>query len=328
MDDYLLRVSNLNLSVPAKGKRFLAVSDLSFALKAGGSLGIVGESGSGKTLTALAIAGLNNPQVRLESGSILFNRQELTSLPETDLRSLRGSELAVIFQDSGGALNPSMRVGDQVSEGLLLGEGMALTAARQRTASLFAEVELPGSALLKYPHQLSGGQRQRVMIAIALAREPSLLIADEPTTALDLTTQQQLLQLLWRLCRQYHMALLLISHDIAVVRSLCQEILVLYAGQVMERGDTESILEHPTHPYTKGLLGAMPAYSKRNTTLETLQGIAEPIYERLDEGCVFASRCPIMQPLCREQRPPLQQRPGGNLHCFLPAIDAHDLRLP
>ncbi|MCL2548399.1 MAG: ATP-binding cassette domain-containing protein, partial [Symbiobacteriaceae bacterium] len=126
MDDYLLRVNNLNLSVPAKGKRFLAVSDLSFALKAGGSLGIVGESGSGKTLTALAIAGLNNPQVQLESGSILFNRQELTSLPETDLRSLRGSELAVIFQDSGGALNPTMRVGDQVSEGLLLGEGMAL----------------------------------------------------------------------------------------------------------------------------------------------------------------------------------------------------------
>ena len=312
----MLQVQNLTLAVPGP---LTALRSLSFSLAEGGSLGIVGESGSGKTLTALAIAGLSAPQIQRTAGSISFAGRELTTLDTASMRALRGRELAVIFQDSSGALNPLMPVLEQITEGMTLFDKLPAKEAAARAAQLATEVELPQSALEKYPHQLSGGQRQRVMIAIALARQPRMVIADEPTTALDLTTQQALLELLLRLHQQQGSALLLISHDISVVRKLCQELIVLYAGEVMERGATAVILANPRHPYTKGLLGALPTFAKRGQPLATLGGFAEPIQARPDSGCVFRRRCSQSEEGCQHQVPSRSYEDGVTVHCHLTA---------
>lgn len=311
----LLSVRDLQLSVPYHGERFLALRGLGFDLEAGGSLGIVGESGSGKSLTALAIAGLSSAQVRHERGSIRFDGQELTAVDERTMRELRGDDISMIFQDSSGALNPLMRVGDQAAEGLLLFDGFSADRAAERVRELFDEVELPPSSARKYPHQLSGGQRQRVMIAMALARQPRLLIADEPTTALDLTTQHQLLRLLKRLHEQRGMTLLLISHDISVVRRLTERLIVLYGGEMMEEGPTERILERPLHPYTRGLLGALPSFERRQSPLATLEGVSEALNRRPQRGCVFAHRCPLRRPDCTERVLSWQDEQGHLVRC-------------
>ncbi|MCL2497665.1 MAG: ABC transporter ATP-binding protein [Symbiobacteriaceae bacterium] len=324
----MLQVTGLSLSVPFRvplprpwegsvPQRVLALRDLSLTLPAGGSLGLVGESGSGKTLTAMAIAGLNAPQVRYEAGSILFDGQEITTMPEAELRSLRGFEIAVVFQDSTGALNPLMQVGDQVAEGLILFDGLSKEQAGRQVQQLFQEVEMPRDAGSKYPHQLSGGQRQRVMIAIALARRPRLLIADEPTTALDITTQRQIIDLLQRLHQERQMALLLISHDISVVKHLCQSLVVLYAGGVVESGSAKAILQYPRHPYTQGLLGALPSFALRGHTLETLHGTAEPLHARPASGCHFVSRCSLAISACYGTIPLQQNHEGVSWRCLM-----------
>jgi len=318
----LLSVQGMNLSVPYRGERLTAVRNLSFSLPVGGTLGIVGESGSGKTLTALAVAGLSSPQIRMESGTIVYDGREMTTLDPDSIRSLRGSEISMVFQDSQGALNPLMRNIDQVTEGLLLFEHMKPVDAQKRAEELFAQVELPSGALYKYPHQLSGGQRQRVMIAIALARKPRLLIADEPTTALDVTTRIQLQQLLRRLQSESGMALLLISHDITVIEYLCQQVIVLYAGEVMESGLTAAITKQPAHPYTKGLLGATPSYTKRGNPLQTVQGVAESLQNRPWQGCAFAPRCPQAKDMCRKSSPPLVKQPNRDVRCYAAQHDA------
>ena len=311
----MLVVDNLSLSVAHNGAYYPALKEVSFSLLEAGSLGIVGESGSGKTLTALAIAGLSAAAIKRESGSIRFQDIELTDLNEAKLQALRGKEISFIFQDSGNSLNPLMTVGDQVIEGLLLFDHLPLKEAKEIAEQLFTEVELPASVYPRYPHELSGGQRQRVMIALALAREPRLLIADEPTTALDLTTQRQLLLLLQRLHRERQMSLLLISHDIAVVRQLTDQLLVLYAGQIMEIGATKAILTQPRHPYTKGLLGAMPSFTKRDKPLATLKGVAEPLTERPLQGCVFAKRCPQASNACTRDQSLKSFSDGTRVRC-------------
>ena len=294
----LLELSQLSISVPYKGERFLAVRNIAFQLEEGRSLGIVGESGSGKSLTAHAIAGLNAPQVHVETGSILYDGRELRGYTMEQMQSMRGREIAMIFQNATGALNPLMRVGQQVGEGLMRIDKFTPQQVQERVEELFHNVELPEDAISKYPHQLSGGQRQRVMIALALARHPRLLIADEPTTALDLTTQRGLLRLLRKLHEQQRMALLLISHDISVVQALAENLLVLYAGEMLEIGPTSAILAHPRHPYTQGLLGALPSFARREQRLVTLRGVTEALDERPTTGCVFASRCPYATEAC------------------------------
>ena len=317
MPQNLLEVQDLSLSVPWRGRYYPVLKHLSFDLPEAGSLGIVGESGSGKSLTAMAIAGLGGHQVHRDTGSILFTGRDLTHLDAAELRALRGRELAIVFQDSSGALNPLMRIAAQIAEGLVLIDGCPPEEASMRAAALCEEVELPSDTLGKYPHQLSGGQRQRVMIALALARDPHLLIADEPTTALDLTTQHQLLRLLQRLHRERGMALLLISHDIAVVRQLTERLIVLYAGEVLENGATEEILNRPRHPYTQGLLGAIPSFTRRDTPLATLPGVIEALHERPACGCVFAARCHLASSVCRKETPPSRVEDGVLVRCHL-----------
>ena len=306
----LLELHQLSISVPYRGERFLAVRDIAFILNEGDSLGIVGESGSGKSLTAHAIAGLNAPQVRVESGSIRYDGQELRGYTMEQMQVLRGREIAMIFQNATGALNPLMRVGQQVGEGLLRIDKFAPQQVQNSVEELFRSVELPDDAIAKYPHQLSGGQRQRVMIALALARRPRLLIADEPTTALDLTTQRGLLRLLRKLHAQQHMALLLISHDVSVVQALAENLLVLYAGEMLEIGPTSAILARPRHPYTQGLLGALPSYLRREQRLVTLRGVTEALDERPAVGCVFAPRCLYATEACQGTIP-MQHSPDG-----------------
>lgn len=299
----LLQIRGLQVNIGTTS----LVRDVSFELNKGEALGLVGESGCGKSLTALSIMQLlSQPPMNIESGEVLFNGNDLTKMHEQSLEAIRGSDIAMIFQEPMTSLNPVFTVGDQVAEVLYLHEGLNSRDARQRTSALFETVGLVAQRVTKrFPHQLSGGQRQRVMIAMALACNPKLLIADEPTTALDVTVQAQILELIDQLRQEYGMAILLIAHDLGVVKHHCERVAVMYAGQIVECGATDHVFNSPSHPYTKALLETIPAVNPRGQRLPSIEG-SVPRPGELPVGCSFAPRCHRAVQQCQHQRPALE----------------------
>jgi oligopeptide/dipeptide ABC transporter ATP-binding protein len=293
------------------------VEDLSFALDAGDVLGIVGESGSGKSMTALALMRLIPPPGRLTRGRIMFDDVDISTLSEKAMQDLRGRAISMIFQEPMTSLNPVFPIGEQIMETLRVHERLDRTAARRRATALLELVEMPAAAkrLDDYPHQLSGGMRQRVMIAIALACRPKILIADEPTTALDVTIQAQILDLLRGLRRELGMAVILITHDLGVVAEFADRVLVMYAGRVVESAPAEPLFERPLHPYTEGLLASIPRLDGPIARLQAITGMVPPPYA-MPPGCRFAPRCPYAQPACEERLPETLHVEGRDVACI------------
>jgi oligopeptide/dipeptide ABC transporter ATP-binding protein len=299
----LLEVLDLSATFATPSGPLRAVDGVSFAVRPGQAVGIVGESGSGKTVTALAVMGLLPGQCAVR-GRVRLAGEDLLTLPAPRLRDLRGRRLAMVFQDPLAALDPSQRIGDQVAEPLRVHRRAPRSALRERAVALLEQVGLPAARerVDAYPHQLSGGMRQRVVIAAALACDPELVIADEPTTALDVTVQAQIMELLRRLQRERGMGLLLISHDLGLVAESCDELVVMYAGQVVERGPTAAVLEAPAHPYTAALLASTPVPGSGRGRLVELPGMV-PDLAAPPPGCRFHDRCPFSQARCRELAP-------------------------
>jgi oligopeptide transport system ATP-binding protein len=301
----LIEVNNLSVEFQTPDGLVSAVNGISFSLERGQTLGIVGESGSGKSQTVLAMMGLlaNNGRA---SGMAKYQGQDLLSLPPEKLNKIRGNRVAMIFQDPMTSLNPYLTVERQMTEVLEFHKGMTRQQARAGAVKALDAVKIPEAAkrINMYPHEFSGGMRQRVMIAMALLCEPDVLIADEPTTALDVTIQAQIIALLRELQRDFGTAIVMITHDLGVVAGLCDKVLVLYGGRVMEQGTAESIFYHPTHPYTVGLLGAVPRLEAVDQALVAIPG-APPNMARLPPGCPFSERCALVSPLCKTTLPPL-----------------------
>ena len=303
----LITFRQLSVSFAAEKQRVRAVQEVSFAIHAGQTVGIVGESGCGKSVTAMALMGLLPPQAaRIDSGEILFDGQDLLRLKARNMADLRGNQLAMIFQEPMTALNPVLTIGEQLCEPLMRHRGETPKAAWLHATRLISEVGLAraDSLMNSYPHQLSGGMLQRVMIAMALSCQPKLLIADEPTTALDVTVQAQILRLLRDRAQSRRMAMLLITHDLGVIAQMAEQVVVMYAGRVVESGPTAEILRHPQHPYTQGLIASRPVPGERRRRLYSIPGQV-PDLAALPAGCAFADRCQRASAVCRQSLPPL-----------------------
>ncbi len=314
----LIEVNNLNVQFETPDGLVTAVNGISFALGRGQTLGIVGESGSGKSQAVLAMMGLLAINGRA-SGQALFDGQDLLSMPASALNQIRGNRVAMIFQDPMTSLNPYLTVERQMTEVLEFHKGMTRSQARLRCVQALEAVKIPEAArrIGMYPHEFSGGMRQRVMIAMALLCEPDVLIADEPTTALDVTVQAQIIALMRDLQRDHGTAIVMITHDLGVVAGLCDEVMVLYGGRVMEHGSAESIFYQPTHPYTVGLLGAIPRIEQGGGALVAIPG-APPNMARLPSGCPFSERCTLSEARCVNTRPalsPIDDRPDVHRAC-------------
>ncbi len=319
----LLHVQGLNVHFATATGDVHAVRDVDFSIGEGDSFGLVGESGSGKSVTSLALMRLLAPQATI-SGAMEFAGQQLTAAPEAEMRRIRGARIAMIFQEPMTALNPVMRVGDQIAEAV-----RAHHPERSRSDAWAAAVEAMREVAIPehdrrardYPHQLSGGMRQRVMIAMALVNRPQLLIADEPTTALDVTIQAQILELLRELRRKFNLAMLFISHDLGVVSQIADRIGVMYAGRIVETGSTSQVFIRPMHPYTRGLLQAVPSLATdRQQALKTIDG-SVPALNALPPGCAFSPRCGLRIPACNEAVPPLI--PIGTGHAARCIVTTH-----
>ncbi|WP_406856463.1 ABC transporter ATP-binding protein [Alsobacter sp. KACC 23698] len=314
----LLSVQELRTHFRTAAGVVKAVDGVSFSIGAGSSLGIVGESGSGKSVTSLSIMRLIEPPGFVAGGHILFKGRDIVSFSEREIRGLRGRDICLVFQDPMAALNPVYTVGDQVIEALQAHQDMGRREARDRAIALFKMVGIPAPErrVDDYPHKLSGGMRQRVTIAIALANEPDLLILDEPTTALDVTIQAQILDLVKDLRQRINTAVLLITHDIGVVKEMCEEVVVMYGGRVMERGATAQVTGAPRHPYTVGLLSSIPSPAMKGRRLNAIGGsVPSPL--RMPPGCPFQPRCPHAMPVCATT-PELRPTDSGSLAaCWL-----------
>ena len=326
MGEYLLEVKDLKTYFKVKAGYIHAVDGVSFAVKPGEKIALVGESGCGKSVTALSIMKLvDQPPGEYVGGSILFEDQDLLNMPESVMRKIRGGQIGMIFQDPMTCLNPTMPIGKQITEGLRIHLKMSENQARKRAISLLEQVGIPAVSerINSYPHQFSGGMRQRVMIAIALACNPKLLIADEPTTALDVTVQAQILELLTAVCKEFGTSLVLITHDLGVVAGMTDRVVVMYAGKVVEEAPTEELFANPRHPYTLGLLSSVPRLDeKRQTELRTIEG-APPDLLQPPSGCPFMPRCFFARSICRTM-PPLDPLPGNAAHrkaCWPDIID-------
>jgi peptide/nickel transport system ATP-binding protein/oligopeptide transport system ATP-binding protein len=284
-----------------------AIEEVSFSLKEGEILGIVGESGSGKSVTALTIMGLlPQPPARIAAGKMMFQGQDLTKLSAREMQRIRGPGIAMIFQEPMTSLNPVFSIGDQIMETIRAHENLPAAALRKRAIDMLDKVGIPSAArrLDDYPHQMSGGQRQRVMIAIALACNPKLLIADEPTTALDVTIQAQILDLLMDLRDEFRMAIMIITHNMGVIAETADRVLVMYAGRVIEEAPVARVFDHPVHPYTRGLLECVPSITEDRARLIAIPGTL-PDPARRPPGCRYSVRCRYAQPSCSEALPPL-----------------------
>jgi len=303
----LLEVRALRTSFAVEGRELIAVDGVSFELQPGKTLAIVGESGCGKSVTALSIMGLIPPTGRVE-GRIRFEGADLTALSPAELRELRGNRLSMIFQEPMTSLNPAFTVGDQIAEVLLRHRAVSREDARGRTIELLRQVHVPSPETRgdDYPHRLSGGMRQRVMIAMALACDPQLLIADEPTTALDVTIQAQILELMRALRSELGTAIILITHDLGVIAELADDVIVMYAGQVVERCPVSALFAEPHHPYTIGLLGSIPRLDLTQQRLSAIEGTV-PDAAAMPAGCRFHSRCPFAVEKCFSDAPPLTE---------------------
>ncbi len=305
MADPILQIDDLRVVFGSGRAEQVAVDGVSLTLAAGEVLGVVGESGCGKSLTALSILGLvPKPTGRIQGGHILFNGKDLAQANEVELNRIRGKEIAMIFQEPMTALNPVFKVGEQIAETIRVHEGVSREVARRRALELLERVGMsnPTQRIDQYPHELSGGMRQRVMIAIALACRPKILIADEPTTALDVTIQAQILALLKELQQEFGMAMMLITHDLGVVAQVADRVAVMYAGRIVEEGSTIEVFEQPAHPYTRSLLTSIPSLDQEYSRLQTIQGMV-PSLANLPSGCRFHPRCPDAQVQCAQLTP-------------------------
>ncbi len=310
MSDVILSVQDLSVSFSTPEGEVKAVNNLSFDLKAGQSLAVVGESGSGKSQSFLSMMGLLAKNGKAE-GKVIFEGKNLVELNHKELDKLRGDKIAMIFQDPMTSLNPSLTIEKQLTEVLICHKNMNRKEAFNHSLEMLNKVGIPEAAkrIKSYPHQLSGGMRQRVMIAMALLCDPKILIADEPTTALDVTIQAQILDLFSELKEEFNTALILITHDLGVVAGLCNEMMVLYGGRVMEKGTVEDIFESPSHPYSLGLLHSTPNMEK-DYDLQAIAG-SPPNLQNLPKGCAFAPRCPFKQEECSATIPPLERHENG-----------------
>src|SRR5712664_944857 len=320
---HLLEVKNLKTYFPTRAGLVRAVDDVSFYIDRGELLGLVGESGCGKSITALSIMRLIAPPGKIVAGQIIFDDKDLLKLANEEMRQIRGDDIAMIFQDPMTSLNPVYTVGEQIAEALRLHRRLSRTAARQAAIEAMKEVAIPDPErrVDDYPHQLSGGMRQRVMIAMALACDPKLLIADEPTTALDVTIQAQILELLDELRKNRELAVLLITHDLGVVAEVADRVAVMYTGRIVEESSVEELFARPRHPYTEGLLRSVPKLTAADVAkkerLETIEGTV-PSPTDLPPGCHFAPRCPHRMPRCTEEKIPLYDLEGGvKVRCVL-----------
>lgn len=315
----LLEVDNLHVSFFTARGEVRAVRGISFSLERGHMLGLVGETGCGKSVTGRSILRLVPPPGQITGGRLHFDGQDLLSLSETTMRQLRGRRLGMIFQDPAAALNPVFTIGQQLTAVMKHHRVASGPALQRQAVQLLNEVGLPiPEALLKvYPHQLSGGMQQRVMIAIALCSQPDLIIADEPTTALDVTIQAQILNLLVKLQQERGIAIILITHNLGIVAETCQQVAVLYAGRIVEQGKVRDIFHRPGHPYTQGLLAALPNPGSRGQALKVIPGSVPSGLDSLP-GCAFASRCEQAMPVCRQSPPPFFSRgPEHQAACYL-----------
>lgn len=318
----LLKVENLVVHFKKGKERLKAVRGISFSVNKGETLCIVGESGSGKSVSSLSIMGLLPSNGEISAGSILLNGHELVEKSDTDMEKIRGNDMSMIFQEPMTALNPVLTIGYQLREPLMIHKKMSKKEANIEAINLLTKVGIPDpkKKMSQYPHQLSGGMRQRVMIAIALACEPVLLLADEPTTALDVTIQAQILDLINELKDQMGMGVIFVTHDMGVVAEIADRVMVMYAGEVVEMGDVKSLFDDPQHPYTKGLLDAMPDVDEKNHELKIIKG-AMPNLDDHIKGCRFNPRCPFAMDICREKEPDLFEI-SGNRHskCWLKEV--------
>ncbi len=323
----LLEVSDLRTTFSTDDGEFAAVDGVSFGVDAGKTLAIVGESGCGKSVTSLSIMGLITAPGRIAGGSIRFEGRELVGMDKRALQDLRGNGMAMIFQEPMSSLNPAFTIGAQIVEALLRHRPLTRAQAAERALQMLERVHIPAPAqrFHEYPHRLSGGMRQRAMIAMALACEPRLLIADEPTTALDVTIQAQILELMHKLQRETGTAVILITHDLGVVAEVADEVVVMYAGRVVERAPVQALFDEPQHPYTVGLLGSIPRLDVEQSRLASIEGqVPDPLSR--PPGCRFAERCPFADAHCRAAEPPL--RTVGADHasaCWKAPLDADAL---
>ena len=318
----LLEIENLSVEFPSKNSVMHAVDGVSLSRNAGDVLGIVGESGSGKSVTMMALMGLVSYPGRVTADKLRFDGHDLLSLSTSERGKLTGKDVAMIFQDPTTSLNPCFTVGFQLAETLRLHLGLDARAAKRRSIELLGQVGIPApeSRLKSYPHQMSGGMNQRVMIAMAIACNPKLLIADEPTTALDVTIQAQILDLLRSLQKERGMALVLITHNMGVVSEMAQRVAVMYAGQIMEERTAQALFATPQHPYTEALMSALPERSDGLSRLATIPGMVPGLYDR-PAGCLFAPRCAYANEHCRAQRPALRAWQEGMVRCHYPLAD-------
>jgi peptide/nickel transport system ATP-binding protein len=318
-NDFVLEVKNLKTVFFTNSGLFKAVDDLSFSVRRGETLAIVGESGCGKSVTALSVMRLvPDPPGRIVGGSVVLEGTDLLALDEDRMRAVRGNRISMIFQEPMTSLNPVMRIGNQITEALRLHQKITSKEAWKQAVDMLRLVRIPEPErrAQEYPHQLSGGMRQRAMIAMALACRPALLIADEPTTALDVTIQAQILALIVDLQKRLGTGLILITHDLGVVAQTAQRVIVMYAGRKVEEASVEALFENPLHPYTRGLMASMPAVislgAKTDARLTEIPGMV-PSLTNLPAGCAFAPRCRLAVQRCREEYPPLEKFGGGHL---------------
>jgi peptide/nickel transport system ATP-binding protein len=320
----LLELRDLRTAFRTDAGDVVAVDGVSCTLAPGRTLGVVGESGSGKSVTALSIMGLvPEPPGRIVSGEVLFEGVDLRKLPPAELRERRGSDIAMIFQEPMTSLNPAFTIGDQIAEAIRRHRRVSAPEAMRRAVEMLARVRMPAAEkrARDYPHKLSGGMRQRAMIAMALACDPKLVIADEPTTALDVTIQAQILDLLRELSAASGTAIMLITHDLGVVAELAHEVMVMYAGKIVERAPVKALFERPQHPYTIGLLGSIPRLDGEEVRLAAIDG-AVPSLQNVPQGCRFHPRCPFAVARCRAEEPPLAEvAPGQFAACWRAPIE-------
>ena len=318
----LLEVRHLRVEFPTRHATLVALDDVSFEIAPGEILGVVGESGAGKSLTGASIIGLLDPPGRVAGGEIRFDGRRIDNLPYEEMRKIRGRHIGAIFQDPLTSLNPLYTIGRQLVETIQTHLDVSADEARRRAIDLLKETGIPAAEqrIDQFPHQFSGGMRQRVVIALALAAEPKLIVADEPTTALDVSIQAQIISLLKRLCRDHGAAVMLVTHDMGVIAETCDRVAVMYAGRVAEIGPVHDVIHSPAHPYTVGLMGSIPAMDEDRERLLQIDG-AMPRLTAIPAGCAFNPRCPKVFARCRAERPDLMPAQATQAACWLHAAD-------